>query len=65
MIRITNELDGKKYELVPEIYICGGCDIKNKCDANHPEREDNIFNGFLVCEKLNGIWKEVRDGAES
>lgn len=57
MIRITNEIDGKLYELVPEVYICEGCDLKYECT----ELVHSVFNGCAVCGKLHGIWKEVKD----
>ena len=62
MVKITNEIDGKKYELVPEICICKGCDLEYKCNENHPDMVNNIFNRCSVCGKLHGIWKEVHNG---
>lgn len=61
MIKITNEIGGKLYELVPDIYVCEGCDLMKKCHGAYIEMIDGIFNGHTVCMKLQGIWKEVRD----
>ena len=60
MIRITNEIGGKKYELVNEICICECCDLKKICHDGL-KREHSAFNGCCVCAKLHGIWKEVKD----
>lgn len=61
MIKITNEIDGKKYELVPETYICEGCDLKKKCSEVGPKMVHSVFNKRAICGKLHGIWKEVND----
>lgn len=64
MIRITNEINGKKYELVPETEICKGCcfdtDYRNTHSIDCAIEEDG-FNGTCVCHTLRGIWKEVKD----
>ena len=59
MIRITNEIKGKLYELVPEKENCENCCF----DTNNLECliVEDEFNGRCVCNALNGIWKEVRD----
>ena len=69
MIKITNEIDGKKYELVPRIggvrEPCRGCAHYNgwtgqrKTCGFTPYWVE--FNDEMVCKKLRGIWKEVRD----
>lgn len=60
MIRITNEINGKKYEL--ERYYgdlpCESCDLQETCG----EKANNQWEGIGVCDALPGIWKEVRDG---
>lgn len=61
MIRITNEFNGKLYELVPETYICEGCDLKKKCNGSYLEIINGMFNGCNVCGKLHGIWREIKD----
>lgn len=58
MITISHEIDGKKYELVPEICFCAGCDLKNICQERYPEIVG--FNGCSICAQLRGIWKEVQ-----
>jgi hypothetical protein len=61
MVKITTEVNGKKYELVPR-GACANCDlhgIKTTICQIHPT--DNSFNGQIVCAVLHGIWKEVRD----
>lgn len=68
MIKITNEVDGKKYELAPAIKSCMGCafDIEHKGYLNdcgltkYPKH--NLYHGKNVCSRMNGIWKEVKDG---
>jgi hypothetical protein len=65
MARITTEVSGKVYELVPEVYICEGCDLKNKCQGCSPELVHSVFNGCAVCGKLHGIWKEVKDNEKT
>lgn len=65
MLRISNEIDGKLYDLVPEIYVCEGCDLMDKCYGAYPEKINSIFNGCSVCDTLRGIWKEVCDEVRS
>ena len=65
MIKITNEIDGKLYELVPEkegMNRCEGCafDFDPDIDKVCPLKDD-FFNGCCVCTELRGIWKEVKD----
>ena len=64
MIKITNKIDGKLYELVPAVCKCRGC-------AFHIERKDYLnncgltkyghalYHGKNVCTRMDGIWKEV------
>lgn len=63
MLRVTTEVDGKKYELVPDKYICSGCDlnINKACIVVGEKRSLGFFNGQSVCGKLGGIWKEIKD----
>lgn len=61
MIRITNEINGKKYELVPEKENCEGCCFDTNINNLDCLIEEDGFNGRCVCNTLNGIWKEVRD----
>ena len=63
MIRITNEIGGKKYELVPEVCICEGCafvDQNGYCILD--SRSDDLkYYNVSVCGKLHGIWKDVKE----
>jgi hypothetical protein len=61
MIKITNEIDGKKYELVNGYGSCAGCAFNSQfgCCVDMKQR---VFNHRLVCKELYGKWKEVRDG---
>jgi hypothetical protein len=60
MVKITNEIDGKKYELVPRD-SCDNCDLHGiKTDICQIHPTDNAFNGRLVCSVLHGMWKEVK-----
>ena len=61
MITISHEIDGKKYELVPEIKLnpCEGCDFDKNSDIICSIQND-CFNGCCVCAALHGIWKEVK-----
>lgn len=61
MVKITTEVDGKKYELVSETCGCKGCDLRKKCDETSPLTVNSVFNGCCICAKLHGIWKEVKD----
>lgn len=62
MIKITNEFDGKKYELVIGVTNCKSCAFCNSFEDYYECTEDQAeFNGILLCDKLNGIWKEVKD----
>lgn len=65
MIKIINEVDGKKYELVPEPDDMTPCEV---CAFNFDEHNDKVcqlkddcFNGFCVCSELRGIWKEIKE----
>lgn len=61
MIKITNEVDGKKYELVPATTDghCNECAMKGR--SIDECRTFSLLWGYGICVKLNGIWKEVRD----
>lgn len=68
MIRITNEIDGKKYELVPATKSCMGCAFEKKqkdyldnCKLTKKHSKHTLYQGNVVCIRMNGIWKEVRD----
>lgn len=61
MIKITNEIDGKKYELVKEILLCNKCSFHNKDGDCLLSQEQRRFGSANVCGKLHGIWKEVHD----
>lgn len=60
MIKITNEVNGKLYELVPEEKKsrnpCKGCAF----DINDDIPCSLTLNGCCVCSELRGIWKEVK-----
>lgn len=56
MIKITNEIDGKKYELVKGEGGCEQCDFQKFCTSNP------CWNGISLCFRLDSIWKEVKDG---
>lgn len=66
MVRVTTEVDGKKYELVPEIdnCNCAGCAFYQlpmiRCLLERRYRY-KCFKGIKVCEKLHGIWKEIKN----
>ena len=59
MIKITNEVNGKKYELVPTTFACEGCDLYE--DTNQECMSENEFDGHSVCLMLGGMWKEVKE----
>ena len=63
MIKITNEINGKKYELerYHGDYPCESCDLRKACG----EDADTQWGGRGVCDALPGVWKEVRDGKTS
>ena len=63
IIRITNEIDGKKYELVKETHLCDGCAFLEEGNLSGCENYFE-FNSRAICAKLHGIWKEVRDGGD-
>lgn len=60
MIKITNEINGKKYELVNGYGSCNRCvfDTRFGCRV---EMEHRVFNRRLVCAELQGVWKEACD----
>lgn len=60
MIKITNEVNGKLYELVPEKEMtpCEGCAFDKNSDIICSLQND-CFNGCCVCGELHGIWKEI------
>jgi hypothetical protein len=59
MIRITNEVNGKLYEL--ERYYgdcpCESCDLQEGCAEN----VQTDWCGRGVCDVLPGVWREVRN----
>lgn len=62
MIKITNEVDGRIYKLVPSHHLCDGCNLIIKCEnANRETRPayQGSFSHKRVCEALNGIWKDI------
>lgn len=67
MIKITNEIDGKKYELMPAINRCMGCAFEKKqkdyldtCKLTKKLSKHALYQGKIVCNRMNGIWKEVK-----
>lgn len=60
MIKITNEIDGKKYELVRSRRGCKGCAFYTKtgCNIGTPPK----WRCITLCFAIDGIWKEVKDG---
>jgi hypothetical protein len=60
MIKITNEIDGKKYEFVTESNNSKHCAFNKSggCDCTD---EQSTFDDIVLCCRLDGIWKEVRD----
>ncbi len=60
MIKITNEVDGKKYELVPSHQGCIGCDLERMCYGIATKR-NVIWDETKPCSRLFGVWREVRD----
>ena len=65
MIKITNEVDGKLYELMPAVDRCMECDFdterKDYLGDCKLGREHAYYHGKIVCGRMEGIWKEVRD----
>jgi hypothetical protein len=55
MIKITNEINGKKYELVKSECGCEQCDFQKFCTSTP------CWNEISLCFRLDSIWKEVRD----
>ena len=63
MIKITNEIEGKLYELVDGRFCgCDGCSFLNKDNDCLLTKEQSEFCSTHVCAQLGGIWKEVKDG---
>lgn len=64
MVKIINEIDGKKYELIPEINVCEGCAFCDEeiCCALANREYDRCFHRINICGRFKGIWKEVKDG---
>lgn len=72
MVKITNEIDGKKYELVPNSKGCEGCAFCKKAklsinkvvvyndSCKFDDGKEPNWNDFLVCVDLDGVWKEVK-----
>lgn len=60
MIKITNEISGKKYELVPRTQHCKGCAFHQGGECKLKDRYF-YFNYLSICTTLSGIWKEMRD----
>lgn len=61
MIKITNKIDGKLYELVPkEPHDCNECAFNGEYDCTIP-KEHRYHYGHLACLRYCGIWKEVKD----
>lgn len=59
MIKITNEIDDRKYELLTDRSDCDKCAFYNGgCNCTN---EQSNFNDYVLCIILNGIWKEVKD----
>jgi hypothetical protein len=65
MVKITTEVDGKVYMLVPQIKpkSCEGCDFREVGTTTcRMFAKDCSFNDKVVCGRtLCGIWNEVRD----
>lgn len=68
MIKITNEINGKLYELVPAIKKCMGCafDIEQKdylsdCKLTKGYSKHAFYQGKIVCSRMDGIWKEIKN----
>ena len=65
MMRITNEIGGKLYELIPDVSVegvCEGCAFRvgdGECNMEQIHRD---WCKSCVCAKLHGIWKEVKNG---
>jgi hypothetical protein len=66
MIKIINEFADSKFKLVPRIDVgrcsCCGCDFYNEGKKQcHFAPYWMEFNHQMVCKKLHGIWKEVKN----
>lgn len=57
MIKITNEIDGKKYELVPSHKGCIECDLEGMC-YGVDKKKNVIWDDTLPCKSLFGVWQE-------
>ena len=58
MIKIINDVNGKKYELVHSDEGCKGCSLRKQCKH---WTEAPQWHTKLLCLKLDGIWKKVKD----
>lgn len=61
MIKIINEINGKRYELerycgVSMFDSCKYCDLREEC----PDNDVTEWDGYSVCDVLNGYWKEIK-----
>lgn len=61
MIKITNEIDGKLYELVKDKHICDACSFLTKDNDCILPKEQREFFGINVCGKLCGRWKGIKN----
>lgn len=63
MIKITNEIDGKKYEFVTkketDSFSCIDCDFWSEARAGCMAKRLRVKN--RLCDSRLGIWKEVRN----
>lgn len=57
MIKIINEIDGKKYELVPSDKGCIECDLEKMCYGVE-DKKNVVWDITLPCSRLFGVWKE-------
>ena len=58
MVKITNEINGKKFELVPSDKGCIECALERMCYG--VDKKINVIWGeSLPCSRLFGVWKEV------
>lgn len=61
MTKITTEIDGKKYELMPEHIGCVGCALFTERKIFLGCSDYPKFNSRAICAKLHGVWKEIKD----
>lgn len=60
MVKIINDVDGKKYELVLSHKGCIECDLERMC-YGVDKKLNVIWEESRPCSRLSGVWKEIKD----